>query len=178
MTSPPEAPIPGTREHFAEVTKLRRWGTIQEYVELCRTQGYFTATFYQKAVAHMERIHVRRLLRQVTDGRGWPTLANIVRAGERRPARARLHAGGAVRPGGIPSGGGLSLRHGAAPPGQGTDLPRAREGAVRAAAATLRGGRRAPSGPGGRGGSPPDLTPCSHVLAHGQDGDGRRAPSA
>jgi hypothetical protein len=29
----------------------------------------------------MERIHVRRRLRQVTDGRGWPTLANIVREG-------------------------------------------------------------------------------------------------
>jgi hypothetical protein len=88
MTSPPEAPIPGTREHFAEVTKLQRWGTIQEYVELCRQQGYFTAAFYRKAVTHMERIHVRRLLRQVTDGHGWPTLANIVRAGDDgRPER-------------------------------------------------------------------------------------------
>jgi hypothetical protein len=47
-----------------------RWGTIQEYVDLCRTQGYFTLAFYAKAVAHMERIHVRRMLRQVTDGRG------------------------------------------------------------------------------------------------------------
>ena len=36
----------------------------------------------------MERIHVRRRLRQVTDGRGWPTLANIVRAGDDgRPER-------------------------------------------------------------------------------------------
>ena len=42
-------------------------------------QGYFTPAFYQKATAHMERIHVRRMLRQVTDGRGWPILANIVR---------------------------------------------------------------------------------------------------
>ena len=88
MTSPYDAPIPGTREHFAAVTMLRRWGTIQEYVELCRAQGYFTDAFYRKAVAHMERIHVRRMLRQVTDGRGWPTLANIVREGEDgRPER-------------------------------------------------------------------------------------------
>ena len=88
MTSAQEAPTPGTREHFAEVTKLQRWGTIQEYVELCRQQGYFTAAFYRKAAAHMERIHVRRMLRQVTDGHGWPTLANIVRAGDDgRPAR-------------------------------------------------------------------------------------------
>jgi hypothetical protein len=36
----------------------------------------------------MERIHVRRMLRQVTDGRGWPALANIVRADpDGRPER-------------------------------------------------------------------------------------------
>jgi hypothetical protein len=88
MISPHEAPTPGTREHFWEVTKLQRWGTIQEYVDLCRQQGYFTEAFYRKAAAHMERIHVRRRLRQVTDGRGWPTLANIVRAGDDgRPER-------------------------------------------------------------------------------------------
>jgi hypothetical protein len=73
---------PGTREHFLTVTQFRRWGTIQDYVDLCRTRGYFTPEFYRKATAHMERIHVRRMLRQVTDGRGWPTLANIVRQGQ------------------------------------------------------------------------------------------------
>ena len=71
-------PSRGTREHFLRVTQLQRWGTIQEYVDLCRMQGYFTPAFYRKATAHMERIHVRRMLRQVTDGRGWPILANIV----------------------------------------------------------------------------------------------------
>jgi hypothetical protein len=35
------------------VTQLRRWGTIQEYVELCRARGYLTETFYRKAAAHM-----------------------------------------------------------------------------------------------------------------------------
>jgi hypothetical protein len=91
MTSPHDAPTPGTREHFLQVTTLRRWGTIQEYVDLCRTQGYFTEAFYRKATAHMERIHVRRMLRQVTDGRGWPTLANIVRPGpDGRPERVFL----------------------------------------------------------------------------------------
>jgi hypothetical protein len=89
MTTPTQAPTPGTREHFLQVTTLQRWGTIQEYVELCRQQGYFTEAFYRKAAAHMERIHVRRRLRQVMDGRGWPTLANIVRAGDDgRPERA------------------------------------------------------------------------------------------
>jgi hypothetical protein len=88
MTTPMPDPTLGTREHFLQVSQLRRWGTIQEYVELCRGQGYFTEGFYRKAVAHMERIHVRRMLRQVTDGRGWPTLANIVRAGDDgRPER-------------------------------------------------------------------------------------------
>ena len=88
MTTPAQDPTPGTREHFLQVTTLQRWGTIQEYVELCRQHGYFTAAFYRKATAHMERIHVRRLLRQVTDGRGWPLLANIVRAGDDgRPER-------------------------------------------------------------------------------------------
>src|SRR5262245_43579948 len=72
---------PGTREHFLQVTQLQRWGTIQEYVVLCRTRGYLTEAFYRQAVTHMERIHVRHMLRQITDGRGWPTLANIVREG-------------------------------------------------------------------------------------------------
>jgi hypothetical protein len=44
-----------------------RWGTIQEYVDLCRAHGYFTPTFYATATAHMERIHVRRRLKQVRD---------------------------------------------------------------------------------------------------------------
>jgi hypothetical protein len=84
-------PTPGTREHFLQVSQLQRWGTIQDYVERCRAHGYFTATFYQKAAAHMERIHVRRMLRQVTDGRGWPILANIVREGpDGRPERVFL----------------------------------------------------------------------------------------
>jgi hypothetical protein len=91
MTSPHEDPTLGTREHFLQVSQLRRWGTTQEYVELCRGQGYFTEAFYATAAAHMERIHVRRMLRQVTDGRGWPTLANIVRAGpDGRPERVFL----------------------------------------------------------------------------------------
>ena len=46
-------PTPGTREHFLQVTQLQRWGTIQEYVDLCRLQGYFTPAFYRKATAHM-----------------------------------------------------------------------------------------------------------------------------
>jgi hypothetical protein len=44
-------PTPGTREHFLHVTQLRRWGTIQNYVELCRTHGYFTPAFYATAAA-------------------------------------------------------------------------------------------------------------------------------
>jgi hypothetical protein len=79
MVTDARDPTLGTREHFLRVTQLRRWRTIQEYVELCRRQGYFTAVFYRKAVTHMECIHVRRMLRQVTDSRGWSILANIVR---------------------------------------------------------------------------------------------------
>jgi hypothetical protein len=45
MTTPHHEPTPGTREHFLQVTALRRWGTIQEYVELCRAHGYFTPAF-------------------------------------------------------------------------------------------------------------------------------------
>jgi hypothetical protein len=91
METRDQDPTPGTREHFLEVTRLQRWGTIQDYVELCRAGGYFTPEFYSKATAHMERIHVRRMLRQVTDARGWPTLANVVRAGDDgRPERVFL----------------------------------------------------------------------------------------
>jgi hypothetical protein len=91
MATDTQEPAPGTREHFLQVSQLQRWGTIQEYVELCRAQGYFTAVFYAKAAAHLERIHVRRMLRQVTDGRGWPTFGNIARVGlDGRPERVFL----------------------------------------------------------------------------------------
>jgi hypothetical protein len=91
MTSPPEAPTPGTREHFLQVTTLRRWGTIQEYVEICRAHGYFTPAFYAKAAAYMERIHVRRRLKQVTNAQGWPVFGNIERVGpDGKPARVFL----------------------------------------------------------------------------------------
>jgi|SRR5215510_1202420 len=79
MTTPIQEPQPGTREHFLQVATLRRWGTIHEYVELCRAHGYFTPGFYAKAVAHMERIHVRRRLKQITNERGWPVFGNIER---------------------------------------------------------------------------------------------------
>lgn len=81
MTIPIHEPKPGTREHFLQVATLRRWGTIQDYVELCRQHGYFTPAFYAKAVAHMERIHVRRRLKQITNGSGWPIFGNIERSG-------------------------------------------------------------------------------------------------
>jgi hypothetical protein len=71
--------MPGTREHFLQLTTVRRWGTTQEYVELCRAQGYFTSAFYATAVTHMERIHVRRRLKQITNAQGWPTFGNIAR---------------------------------------------------------------------------------------------------
>jgi hypothetical protein len=94
MATDERDPTPGTREHFLQVTQLQRWGTIQEYVDLCRTGGYFTPAFYRKATAHMERIHVRCMLRQVIDGRGWPVLANIVRVDpDGRPERVFMQEG-------------------------------------------------------------------------------------
>ena len=91
MTTPHHEPKPGTREHFLHVATLRRWGTIQEYVELCRAHGYFTPAFYAKAAAHMERIHVRRRLKQVTNPHGWPVFGNIERVGpDGKPARVFL----------------------------------------------------------------------------------------
>jgi hypothetical protein len=56
MVTDARDPTPGTQEHFLEVTQLRRWGTIQEYVELCRAHGYFTAAFYAKAAARAVRM--------------------------------------------------------------------------------------------------------------------------
>jgi hypothetical protein len=73
------------------VTRLRRWGTIQEYVDFCRAQGYFTPAFYATAIAHMERIHVRRRLKQITNARGWPVFGNIARVrDDGRPERVFL----------------------------------------------------------------------------------------
>ena len=61
------------------MTQLQRWGTIQESVDLCHAQGYFTPALYATAIAHMERIHVRRRLKQVTTAQGWPVFGNIAR---------------------------------------------------------------------------------------------------
>jgi hypothetical protein len=89
MTTPQQNPTPGT--HFLQVTTLRCWGTIQEYVELCRAHGYFTPAFYAMAIAHMERIHVRRRLKQVTTTHGWAVFGNIERVGhDGTPARVFL----------------------------------------------------------------------------------------
>jgi len=91
MTIPQQELKPGTREHFLHVATLRRWGTIQDYVDLCRAHGYFTSEFYATAIAHMERIHVRRRLKQVTNGSGWPVFGNIERVGpDGTPARVFL----------------------------------------------------------------------------------------
>jgi hypothetical protein len=79
MTPPEHTPTPGTREHFLQVVTLRRWGTIQDYVELCRAHRYFTPAFYAKAATHLERIHVRRRLKQITNVQGWPVFGNIER---------------------------------------------------------------------------------------------------
>jgi hypothetical protein len=81
MTTLGQEPTRGTREHFLQIAAVRRWGTIQEYVDLCRAYGYFTPDFYATAIAHMERIHVRRRLKQVRDARGWPVFGNIERVG-------------------------------------------------------------------------------------------------
>jgi hypothetical protein len=91
MATDTQEPTPGTREHFLRVTQLRRWGTIQDYVELCRAQGYFTPQFYATAIAQMGRIHVRRRLKQITNAHGWPVFGNIERVGpDGRPARVFL----------------------------------------------------------------------------------------
>jgi hypothetical protein len=87
-------PTPGTREHFLRVTQLRCWGTIQAYVELCRAQGYCTPAFYATAIVQMERIHVQRRLKQVTNAHGWPVFGNIRRVRDNgRPQRVFLVPG-------------------------------------------------------------------------------------
>jgi hypothetical protein len=53
MIPPTHEPQPGTREHFLQVTILRRWGTIQDYVDPCREPGYFTLACYATAIAHL-----------------------------------------------------------------------------------------------------------------------------
>jgi hypothetical protein len=91
MTTPPQDSQPGTREHSLHIVQRQRWGTIQDYVDLCRAHGYFTPAFYAKAAAHMERIHVRRRLKQVTNGSGWPVFGNIERVDpDGRPERVFL----------------------------------------------------------------------------------------
>jgi len=91
MATDTQEPAPGTREYFLRVTQLRRWGTIQEDVERCRAQGYFTPAFDATAVAQMERIHVRRRLKQITTAQGWPVFGHIARVrDDGRPERVFL----------------------------------------------------------------------------------------
>ncbi len=52
---------PRTREHFLHVATLRRWRTIQDDVDRCRTHEYFAPDVYATAITRMARIHVRRL---------------------------------------------------------------------------------------------------------------------
>ena len=88
MTTPTPDPTPGTREHFSRSHSCGAGGPSRSTSSSAGGRGISPQAFYRKAMAHMERIHVRRMLRQVTDGRGWPTLANIVRAGDDgRPER-------------------------------------------------------------------------------------------
>jgi hypothetical protein len=84
-------PTPGTREHFLQITTVQRWGTIQDYVDLCRAHGYFTPAFYAKAATRLECIHVRRRLKQITNIQGWPVFGNIEWVGpDGTPARVFL----------------------------------------------------------------------------------------
>ncbi len=47
--------------------------------------------FYTTAIAQMERIHVRRRLKQITNAQGWPVFGNIARIGpDGTPARVFL----------------------------------------------------------------------------------------
>jgi hypothetical protein len=91
MSTHDQDPTPGTREHCLRVTQLQRWGTIQEDVELCRAEGSCTPAFDATAIAQMERIHVRRRLKQITTAQGWPVFGNIARVGpDGTPARVFL----------------------------------------------------------------------------------------
>jgi hypothetical protein len=91
MTTDTQDPTPGTQEHFLRVPQLRRWGTIQEDVELCRAEGSFTPAFDATATAQMARIHVRRRLKQITNAQGWPVFGNIERVSpDGTPARVFL----------------------------------------------------------------------------------------
>ena len=91
MTTDTQEPTPGTREHFLRVAQLRRWGTIQDYVELCRAQGSFTPAFDATVLAQMARIPVRRRLKPITTAHGWPVFGTIARVGpDGTPARVFL----------------------------------------------------------------------------------------
>jgi hypothetical protein len=91
MTPPPQEPQPGTWEHFLHLAQRQRWGTIQDDVDLCRTHGYFTPAFYATAIVHMERIDVRRRLKQVTNAQGWSVFGNLERVGpDGKPERVFL----------------------------------------------------------------------------------------
>jgi hypothetical protein len=91
MATDDQTSTPGTRGHFLRVAPLRRGGTRQADVELCRAQGSFTPAFYATALAQRERIHGRRRLKQITHAQGWPVFGTIARVGpEGTPARVCL----------------------------------------------------------------------------------------
>jgi hypothetical protein len=60
-------------------------------MERCHAHGSFTPACAAKAASHLERIHVRRRLKQVTNAHGWPVFGNIERVDpDGKPARVFL----------------------------------------------------------------------------------------
>ena len=91
MATDDQTSTPGTRGHFLRVAPLRRGGTRQADVELCRAQGSFTPACDAMALAQRERIHGRRRRKQITHAQGWPVFGTIARVGpDGTPARVCL----------------------------------------------------------------------------------------
>lgn len=67
-----------TQDAFLELTRAETWATIDVLVRRLDEAAFWDKAFLDTAVAEHKKAFVRRQIRQLKDGTGWPLFANVV----------------------------------------------------------------------------------------------------
>lgn len=68
----------GDRERFERVMgNADSWATIDDLVELCESDGYWSNEFQATAALNAKKAHVRRMIRTLRDSDDWPVWASV-----------------------------------------------------------------------------------------------------
>jgi len=54
-----------------------QWNTIDELVDLCEQEDYWTEDFLEGAVVEAKKAHIRRFIKQLHDDEGWSVWASV-----------------------------------------------------------------------------------------------------